>query len=105
MLGLYLAILVIMLGLSYVYCVEMMFRSGQTLGKKALRLRVVPLDPRATLTRGAAAKRYSVAILAGSFIPLLPLVDGLWQLWDKPYRQCLHDKAAGTVVVKAPATW
>jgi hypothetical protein len=27
-------------------------------------------------------------------------VDGLWQLWDKPFQQCLHDKAAGTVVVK-----
>jgi len=27
-------------------------------------------------------------------------VDGLWQLWDKPFQQCLHDKAAGTVGVK-----
>ena len=30
-------------------------------------------------------------------------VDGLWQLWDKPYLQTLHDKAAQTVVVKVSA--
>ena len=34
---------------------------------------------------------------------LLPWLDGLWQLWDKPLRQCLHDKAADTVVVKTGA--
>jgi hypothetical protein len=28
------------------------------------------------------------------------LLDPLWCLWDKPYRQCLHDKPAKTVVVK-----
>ncbi|MEU3454082.1 hypothetical protein ABZ671_10820 [Micromonospora sp. NPDC006766] len=29
-----------------------------------------------------------------------PPYDGFWQLWDKPWQQCLHDKFAGTVVVK-----
>ena len=33
-------------------------------------------------------------------VPFLALVDGLWQLNDKPYRQTLHDKAAGTIVIK-----
>jgi uncharacterized RDD family membrane protein YckC len=30
---------------------------------------------------------------------LFALINESWLLWD-PRRQCLHDKAAGTVVVK-----
>ncbi|MFK4273751.1 RDD family protein, partial [Streptomyces milbemycinicus] len=29
------------------------------------------------------------------------LINVLWCTWDRPYRQCLHDKAAKTVVVSA----
>lgn len=95
-----LAVLALILVLYYVYYVEMMFRSGQTIGKRVMKLRVVPLDPTATLTRAAAAKRYAVEVVAGIIVPFLPYVDGLWQLWDKPYQQTLHDKAAGTIVIK-----
>jgi hypothetical protein len=35
-----------------------------------------------------------------SVVPGLGWVDGLWQLWDKPWRQCLHDKFAQTLVIK-----
>ncbi len=90
----------VVLAAYYVYHVELMWRTGQTLGKKVLKIRVVPLNPALRLTRGAAAKRYAVAVIAGSLIPLLSIVDGLWQLWDKPFQQTLHDKAADTVVVK-----
>jgi hypothetical protein len=38
--------------------------------------------------------------LSPSGQPLAGFGDGLWQLWDKPWQQCLHDKFAGTVVVK-----
>jgi hypothetical protein len=65
-----------------------------------MKIRVVPLTPAATLTRGMAAKRWLVGNVAAIFIPLFSYVDGLWQLWDKPYRQCLHDKFAQTTVVK-----
>jgi uncharacterized RDD family membrane protein YckC len=89
--------------LSYVYSVEMMFRSGQTVGKRVMKIRVVPLDPAGgVLTRGMAARRWLVAHVA-SFLPGFAWLDGLWQLWDKPYQQCLHDKGARTVVVKLPA--
>jgi hypothetical protein len=30
------------------------------------------------------------------------LFNVLYCTWDQPYRQCLHDKAARTVVVSAP---
>jgi uncharacterized RDD family membrane protein YckC len=87
----------------YVYEVEMMYRSGQTLGKRAMKIRVVPLQPGAPLTRGSAAKRWAVYQLVGAVVPMFSLLDGLWQLWDKPFQQCLHDKAATTAVVKLAA--
>ncbi|SCG77120.1 RDD family protein [Micromonospora rifamycinica] len=93
-------IFVVAFALSYVYQVEMMFKTGQTIGKRAMKIQVVPLDPAATLTRAAAAKRWAVYQIGGAVIPVFSYLDGLWQLWDKPWQQCLHDKFAGTVVVK-----
>ncbi|HEX8629257.1 MAG TPA: RDD family protein [Catenuloplanes sp.] len=96
-----LGFLLVVMALYYIYYVEMMFRSGQTIGKKVLKIRVAPLDPAGRLTRGMAARRYLVEIVAGTLVPGLIYLDGLWQFWDKPYQQCLHDKWARTVVVKA----
>ncbi|WP_433371444.1 RDD family protein [Actinoplanes sp. CA-142083] len=87
----------------YLYEVEFMHRTGQTLGKKAMKIKVVAIDPSARLTRGMATRRYLVQQVAGMFVPFFSYVDGLWQLWDKPYLQTLHDKAAQTVVVKVSA--
>jgi uncharacterized RDD family membrane protein YckC len=95
--------IVVVMALYYLYAVEYMHRSGQTIGKKALKIRIVPLEPGARLTRGMAAKRYLIEHVCGAFVPFLRELDGLWQLWDKPYQQALHDKVAGTVVVKVSA--
>ncbi len=95
-----LGLVVVMMLLYYFYAVEYMHRSGQTLGKKAMKIRIVPIDPGRTLTRGMAAKRYLVEYPGGMFLPGFSYLDGLWQLWDKPYQQTLHDKFARTVVVK-----
>jgi uncharacterized RDD family membrane protein YckC len=97
-----LGVSVTLLMLMYVYHVEMMFRTGQTLGKRIMKIRVVPLDPTATLNRGFAVRRFLVQFGASWLVPGFAYLDGLWQLWDKPYQQCLHDKAARTVVVKVP---
>jgi uncharacterized RDD family membrane protein YckC len=93
-------VILLILAVAYVYHVEMMFRTGQTVGKRLLKLRIVPIDPAARLDRGMAAKRYLAEFVGGTFIPAFSYLDGLWQLWDKPYKQCLHDKFARTVVVK-----
>ncbi len=98
-----LGLLVFLLIAYYVYYVEVMHRSGQTVGKKVMKIQVVPLDPAATLTRGMAAKRYLVEVIGGSLVPFFVYLDGLWQLGDKPYQQTLHDKFAQTVVVKVSA--
>src|SRR6185503_2172461 len=54
---------------------------------------VVNGDPDLALTRGHAFKRYLVE-RGAALVPAMTWVDGLWQLWDKPYQQCLHDKFA-----------
>jgi uncharacterized RDD family membrane protein YckC len=98
-----LGLVVVTLAAYYVYYVEMMYRSGQTLGKRLIGIRVVPADPGRRLTRTMAAKRYGVEFVAGSVVPFFSLLDGLWQLWDTPFQQTLHDKAAQTVVIKVSA--
>ncbi|MEE4542191.1 RDD family protein [Streptomyces sp. V4-01] len=78
---------------------------GQTLGKVLLRIRAARLSDGgvpgpAGWTRAAvyALPGVLTAILIG---PLFWLLNSLWCLWDRPYRQCLHDRAARTVVVSA----
>jgi uncharacterized RDD family membrane protein YckC len=78
---------------------------GQTLGKMAVRIRAARLVDGAV--PGAAGWRraavYALPGVLSAFVigPLFWLVNALWCTWDRPYRQCLHDKAADTVVVVA----
>ncbi|MDR7280341.1 RDD family protein [Catenuloplanes atrovinosus] len=87
--------------LSYLYHVEFVLKSGQTPGKRFMKLHIVRLGqlPGQGIGRGDAAKRWG-ATLGLNLVPFGAYLDGLWQLWDKPYQQCLHDKAAATTVVK-----
>jgi uncharacterized RDD family membrane protein YckC len=78
---------------------------GQTLGKMALRIRVVrlaggPVSSREAWMRAAVYALPGV-LLAIGIGPLYWLLNSLWCTWDRPYHQCLHDKAAKTVVVAA----
>ena len=75
---------------------------GQTVGKRALGTVVVRQDGNPSIGAAAAGGRAAIYALS----PLVPLVGGLfdllnelWLTWD-PRRQCLHDKAAHTVVIK-----
>jgi uncharacterized RDD family membrane protein YckC len=70
--------------------------TGQTLGKKALAIRVVDQDtwqPGVGIGRGVG--RYFARWL--SFLPFL--LGYLWMLWDKD-KQTFHDKLARTRVIK-----
>ncbi|WP_157250264.1 RDD family protein [Nonomuraea typhae] len=96
----------------FAYEFVMLRSDGQTVGKKVMGLRVVPAGGNragSSLTSDAVVSRAGVlwGPLALSFIPvigfaayLVYLVNVLWQFWDKPLQQCLHDKLAGTVVVR-----
>jgi uncharacterized RDD family membrane protein YckC len=101
--GMYVAFFVLILAAQYAYEVELPKRTGQTVGKRVMKIRVVPLDPHVAIGRGPLVRRWLVFGLAGAIVPFLSLLSGLWQLWDQPYRQCLHDKFARTVVVKGSA--
>ena len=68
--------------------------SGQTVGKKALNIRVVDFATGGSIDPGRAVIRYAVSLLSA----LACLVGYLWMLWD-PEKQTWHDKLANTVVV------
>jgi uncharacterized RDD family membrane protein YckC len=94
-------IFLLSLAAQYVYDVELAKRTGQTIGKRVMKIRIVPLDPQRAVDRAVLGKRWLVSGLGG-LVPGLGMLNVLWCLWDKPYRQCLHDKFADTVVVKVP---
>ena len=96
------AIVLAVLAVNYLYEVELVLRwNGQTPGKRALKIAIAPMDPQTPLGRRALFYRLAVTfafnLLSNCYVGFL---DPLWLLWDKPYKQCLHDKAAKTVVVK-----
>ncbi|CAL9313440.1 RDD family protein [Streptomyces sp. SudanB52_2052] len=78
-------------------------RTGQTLGKKLMGLRVVDLDSAGTPSAQNALTRAAVLWLPSTLCcPCLWLVVcGGWSFFNEPYKQGLHDKAAKTVVVSA----
>ncbi|GAA3122680.1 hypothetical protein GCM10010466_12020 [Planomonospora alba] len=94
------------------YELFMLKQNGQTVGKMALGIKVVQVGSHSTaggLPMDAAAKRAGVFYgpqlvrwipFVGWIVGLFSLVNVLWQFWDRPLQQCLHDKAASTVVVK-----
>jgi uncharacterized RDD family membrane protein YckC len=71
---------------------------GQTLGKKALGIRVRHAEQDRAIGYGASAGRYLITFVFGIFyIPAL--LDYLWPLWDSR-NQSLHDKVANSIVVR-----
>lgn len=95
----------LMFVLYFAYEGAMTAARGQTLGKMAVRIRAARLSDGAVpgpagWTRAAvyALPGVLTVVLVG---PLFWLLNSLWCLWDRPYGQCLHDKAARTVVVAA----
>jgi uncharacterized RDD family membrane protein YckC len=84
------------------YHIVMVHCRGQTVGKMALGIKVLQIEDGALPSWDRAAIRWAVPVLF-AWIPLVgglaQLLDYLWMLWD-PQRQCLHDKAARTIVLR-----
>ncbi|GHG70395.1 RDD family protein [Streptomyces griseocarneus] len=80
----------------------MLTTRGQTVGKMAMKIRVAMLDNgaipegRPGWTRAAVYSLPEIVPCCGFVFWLLNV---LWCTWDEPYHQCIHDKAAKTVVV------
>jgi uncharacterized RDD family membrane protein YckC len=72
--------------------------TGQTLGKRALGIRVVDQRAGGSIGPVRAFIRYVGRIVSS----LVVFLGYLWMLWD-PEKQTWHDKMAGSVVVPASA--
>lgn len=81
----------------------MLTQHGQTVGKKVMKLRVVSVEHGGRPADNAFWIRAAVwggPLAVYCLGDLFAILNGLWQLWDKPLQQSLSDKAAKTVVVK-----
>lgn len=75
--------------------------TGQTIGKKVVKTRIVTMEGKKPEFMDLVIKRYAFMNL----IALVPFVGGILSLIDalmvfKSDRRCLHDNVAGTQVVK-----
>lgn len=69
---------------------------GRTLGKKLCRIHVRDIEAHEPPTFGAALRRWLVYGVLG--VLAVGVVNVAWCLFDRPWRQCWHDKAARTFV-------
>jgi uncharacterized RDD family membrane protein YckC len=83
------------------YLAYMYSSRGQTFGMIPFNLKVVDADTGGPITMPKAIIRAVVLYAEFLFcVCIVGLVAGLWMLWD-PRKQAIHDKAAGTVVLKS----
>ncbi|MDB1089507.1 RDD family protein [Streptomyces sp. ACA25] len=69
---------------------------GRSAGKALLGLRVLRVESQEPPPLGAALSRWLVFGVLG--VLAVGLLNVLWCVRDRPWRQCWHDKAAGTFV-------
>lgn len=97
--GLYLALVVgTLLVFGLLYEVMPTARWGRTLGKKLFGLSVVNIEGHGKPGFGSSLLRWLVHGVLGVLV--VGLVNVVWCLFDRPWRQCWHDKVAGTFVAK-----
>ncbi|MFI6417665.1 RDD family protein [Streptomyces sp. NPDC050842] len=71
---------------------------GRTLGKKLCGLEVRDIESHQPPRFGAALRRWLVYSVLGLLV--IGVFNVLWCLFDRPWRQCWHDKAARTFVAR-----
>ncbi|MGI5455234.1 RDD family protein [Streptomyces sp. CA-249302] len=91
--GIILAVLLVFGGL---YEVLPTAKWGRTLGKKLLGLEVRDIEGHEPPSWGGAVRRWLVYLVPG--LLGIGVVGVLWCVFDRPWRQCWHDKAARTFV-------
>ncbi|MBD0712663.1 RDD family protein, partial [Streptomyces sp. CBMA370] len=73
-------------------------RWGRTLGKKACGIEVRDIEAHQPPTFGASLRRWLVHGVLNLLV--IGVVNMAWCLFDRPWRQCWHDKAARTFVAR-----
>ncbi|WP_448318959.1 RDD family protein, partial [Streptomyces sp. CO7] len=71
-------------------------RTGRTLGKKLLGLQVRDIEGHEPPSFGTALLRWAVGTIPTLLV--IGVIGHLWALFDRPWRQAWHDKAAHTFV-------
>ncbi|MCK8436457.1 DUF2510 domain-containing protein [Streptomyces sp. D2-8] len=95
--SIYLGIILAVLLLAGVLCeVLPTAKWGRTLGKKLMGLEVRDIEGHDSPGFGAALRRWLVYSVPGLLV--VGIVGVAWCLFDRPWRQCWHDKAAHTFV-------
>lgn len=74
-------------------------RNGQTLGNRSVGTRVVDSTTGGPVSSGKALGRWAAEGVLFLLFIIPGILDILWPLWD-PQNQTLHDKIAGTVVLR-----
>ncbi|WP_216589291.1 RDD family protein [Streptomyces brasiliscabiei] len=69
---------------------------GRTLGKRLLGIEVRDIEGLEPPSFGGSLRRWLVHTVSG--LLGIGVIGVLWCVWDKPWRQCWHDKAARTFV-------
>ncbi len=69
---------------------------GRTLGKKVCGLRLLDIESHDTPGVAAVIKRWLCYSVLG--LVAVGVVNAVWCVFDKPWRQCWHDKLARTFV-------
>lgn len=96
---------VAMVGVAAVYEIGFIAMTGQTIGKRLLRIQVVDVVTGRPPDLGGSAIRHLVPAVPalvheiGALVGLLVYLSAIWS----PTRQGWHDRAAGTVVVRTAA--
>jgi uncharacterized RDD family membrane protein YckC len=78
----------------YVVLVRPVAKSGQTIGRRVMGIKVVDMRTGSTLSTGRALGRFAFAQIVSGFF----YVGYLWMLWDDN-SQTLHDKVTDAVVI------
>jgi uncharacterized RDD family membrane protein YckC len=84
------------------YITLMLGSRGQTLGNMAVGTRVVDARTGGPVTYAKALGRWAAEFLLFILFIVPWIIDILWPLWDRQ-KQTLHDKMAGTVVLRTSA--
>jgi uncharacterized RDD family membrane protein YckC len=107
--NLLLIIALIFAALWLIYEVPATARSGQTVGKRAARIKVVRMESEEPLGFPRSLWRWSFMGLpilllgcCGPFFIALQIADVFWVAVDRVQRMALHDRSAATYVVKLP---
>ena len=101
----------IAVALWFAYEVPSTLNNGQTVGKRLMGIKIVSIAPSdlgrnnyktSPLGWGRLTARwmyFGLPLVCFPFGIIVWIIDGLWCVRDKPFKQCLHDKSPSTAVV------